>query len=73
MNSRGKSLREGKPITGEPKSTSVLLDTRAFSYYDVTQPRRNAATGGFAILAGGSSVDIRHQGKYSLAPGQENH
>ena len=57
---------------GESKQVSVLLDRRAFSYYDVTKHDWNAAPGDFAVLVGGSSADIRLQGKYSLTPGQEN-
>lgn len=57
---------------GESRTITVLLDTRAFSYYDVTKHDWNAAPGDFAILVGGSSADIRLQGKYSLGPGQEN-
>jgi hypothetical protein len=57
---------------GESKSVTVLLDRRAFSYFDVTSHDWNAAPGDFAILVGSSSMDIRLQGKYSLGSGQEN-
>jgi beta-glucosidase len=52
---------------GESKEITVLLDRRAFSYYDVAQHGWNAAPGDFVILVGSSSADIRLQGKYSLA------
>ena len=58
---------------GETKQLTVLLDRRAFSYYDVSRHDWYAAPGEFAILVGSSSVDIKLQGKYSLGPGGENH
>ena len=57
---------------GESKQVTVLLDRRAFSYYDVARQGWNAAPGEFGILVGSSSADIRLQGKYSLAP-EEQH
>jgi beta-glucosidase len=57
---------------GESKQITVLLDRRAFSYYDVAQHGWNAAPGDFVILVGSSSADIRLQGKYSLVP-EEQH
>jgi beta-glucosidase len=57
---------------GETKQLTVLLDRRAFSYYDVAKHDWNAAPGEFGMLVGSSSIDIRLQGKYSLAPGEEN-
>ncbi|HEX4543580.1 MAG TPA: fibronectin type III-like domain-contianing protein [Candidatus Acidoferrum sp.] len=54
-------------------SPSVLLDPRAFSYYDLAEYDWDAATGEFGILVGTSSTDIRFRGKYSFAPGQGNH
>lgn len=56
---------------GETKQLSILLDRRAFSYYDVTQHDWNTAPGEFGILVGSSSADIHLHSKYSLAPGQE--
>jgi beta-glucosidase len=56
---------------GEQKEVTVLLDRRAFSYYDVPHHAWRAEPGDFAILVGGSSTDIQLQGKFSLAPGQE--
>jgi beta-glucosidase len=58
---------------GQAKPVTLLLDRRAFSYYDVARHDWTAAPGEFAILVGSSSADIRLQGKYSLAPGQETH
>jgi beta-glucosidase len=57
---------------GETKQLTVLLDRRAFSYYDVAKHDWTAAPGDFSILVGDSSVDIKLQGKYSLSPGEEN-
>jgi len=60
------------PFDKEWNVGAVLLDTRAFSYYDVAQHDGNTAPGDFSIPAGGSSVDIQVQGTYFLNPGQEN-
>jgi beta-glucosidase len=57
---------------GESKQLTVLLDDRAFSYYDVAKHDWSAAPGEFGILVGGSSVDIKLQGKYALVSGEEN-
>ena len=57
---------------GETKPVTVLLDRRAFSYYDVAKHDWNAAPGEFGILVGSSSADIKLQGKFSLGPGEEN-
>jgi beta-glucosidase len=57
---------------GESKQITVLLDRRAFSYYDVQKHGWTAAPGDFSILVGASSVDIKLQGKYSLVPGEES-
>jgi beta-glucosidase len=59
-------------LSGETKQLSVLLDRHSFSYYDVAKHDWDAAPGEFGILVGSSSTDIRLQGKYALAPGQEN-
>jgi len=53
---------------GESKELRIFLDRRAFSYYDVARHDWTAAPGGFSILVGSSSADIRLQGKFSLAP-----
>lgn len=57
---------------GETKQLGILLNRRAFSYYDVAQHGWKTAPGEFGILVGSSSGDIKLQGKYSLASGQEN-
>ena len=57
---------------GETRQVTVTLDRRAFSYYDVKKHDWNAEPGEFAILVGSSSAEIKLQGKYALAPGQEN-
>jgi beta-glucosidase len=59
-------------LPGETKQLSVLLDRRSFSYYDVAKQDWQAAPGEFGILVGSSSAEIRLQGRYLLAPGQEN-
>lgn len=56
---------------GEQKEVTILLDRRAFSYYDVAKHAWHAEPGEFAILVGSSSADIQLQGRFSLAPGQE--
>src|SRR5215469_6003323 len=55
---------------GEQKEVTILLDRRAFSYYDVANHGWRAQPGDFAILIGSSSADIRLQGTFSLAAGQ---
>lgn len=57
---------------GEAKQITVLLDRRAFSYFDAAKHNWNSAPGEFGILVGSSSVDIKLQGKYSLGPGEEH-
>ncbi len=51
---------------GESKRVTLTLDRRAFSYYDVNKKDWTADAGDFTILVGGSSDDIRLQGKYTL-------
>jgi len=55
---------------GEQKEVTILLDRRAFSYYDVANHGWRAEPGDFAILVGSSSADIQLRGTFSLAPGQ---
>jgi beta-glucosidase len=57
---------------GETKQISILLDRRAFSYYDTAKHDWNATPGEFGILVGSSSVDIKLQGKYALVSGDEH-
>jgi beta-glucosidase len=54
---------------GESKDVTVLLDQRAFSYYDVSHHAWTAMPGDFAILVGGSSAEILLKGKYSFGAG----
>jgi beta-glucosidase len=58
---------------GEAKQLTILLDRRAFSYYDVNRHGWSAAPDQFGILVGASSIDIKLQGQYSLVPGEESH
>jgi beta-glucosidase len=57
---------------GESKQITVLLDRRAFSYYDAGKHDWAIAPGEFGILVGSSSADIRLQGKNVLGPESEN-
>jgi len=57
---------------GESKQLTVLLDRRAFAFYNSSKHDWDVAPGDFVILVGSSSVDIKLQGKYSLQFGQEN-
>lgn len=52
---------------GESKQATLLLDRRAFSYFDVSKHDWHAEPGDFAILIGSSSADIRLQGIFKLA------
>jgi beta-glucosidase len=51
---------------GETKTVSVVLDVRAFSYYDVDKKRWKADPGGFEILVGSSSEKIELTHRYDL-------
>ena len=48
---------------GETKQVTVVLDRRAFSYYDVTGQQWTVAPGDFDIYVGRSSVQIELTGK----------
>jgi beta-glucosidase len=50
----------------ESKRVTVMLDRRAFSYFDVKKTDWTADPGDFAILVGGSSAKIELKGKVSL-------
>jgi beta-glucosidase len=52
---------------GEIKKVSLTLDQSAFAYYDVDKKGWIAEKGGYKILIGSSSRDIRLDGKFSLA------
>jgi beta-glucosidase len=51
---------------GEAKRVTLMLDRRAFSFYDVKKRDWNAEAGDFSILVGAASDDIRLQGKFTL-------
>jgi beta-glucosidase len=51
---------------GESKRVTLKLDRRAFSFYDVKKLDWIAEPGDFRILVGGSSDNIRLQGKFTL-------
>jgi beta-glucosidase len=51
---------------GETKKVSVLLDSRAFAYYDVAAKQWHAEPGAFDVLVGRSSQQIELQGKLTL-------
>ena len=53
---------------GETRRMTLLLDRRAFSFYDVKKSDWNAEPGEFSILVGGSSDDIRLRDKFTLTP-----
>lgn len=55
---------------GEEKDVTLLLDRRAFSYYDVSQRAWVLESGNFEILVGASSGDIRLSGALALASEQ---
>jgi beta-glucosidase len=52
---------------GEKQKVSVTLDQSAFAFYDVNKKGWVAEKGGYKILIGSSSRDIRLNGKFSLA------
>jgi len=52
---------------GEKQKVSITLDQSAFAYYDVDKKGWVAEKGGYKILVGSSSRDIRLNGKFSLA------
>lgn len=51
---------------GETRRVTLTLDRRAFSFYDVNKKNWSAEPGGFAILVGGSSDNIRLRSKFTL-------
>jgi beta-glucosidase len=54
---------------GETKRASVVLDGRAFSYYDVADKRWRAEPGEFDVYVGRSSAQIELRGKLRLPAG----
>jgi beta-glucosidase len=61
-----KGLAKVQLLPGETKNVSVVLDKRAFSYYDVAQEQWRAEPGEFDVLVGHSSEQIVLRGKLSL-------
>ena len=51
---------------GETKKVSVILDKRAFSYFDVNSKNWRAEAGDYDILVGRSSAEILLKGKANL-------
>ncbi|MBZ5527356.1 MAG: glycoside hydrolase family 3 C-terminal domain-containing protein [Acidobacteriia bacterium] len=51
---------------GETRRVSILLDRRAFSYYDVQAHRWTAAPGDFDLYIGSSAAQIELTGKFTL-------
>lgn len=51
---------------GETKKVSVILDSRALSYYDVSAKQWRADPGAFDVLVGRSSEQIELRGKLTL-------
>ena len=51
---------------GETKKVSVILDSRALSYYDVDAKQWRADPGDFDVLVGRSSEQIELRGKLTL-------
>src|SRR4030095_8445919 len=52
---------------GETKRVSVILDSRALSYYDVNAKQWRAEPGEFNVFVGRSSEQIELRGKLTLA------
>jgi beta-glucosidase len=52
---------------GETKQVTLLLDRRAFSFFDLMKHDWHAEPGDFAILVGSSSFDIKLRGNFKLA------
>jgi beta-glucosidase len=52
---------------GEVRKVSVILDSRALSYYDVNAKQWRAEPGDFPVLVGRSSEQIELRGKLTLA------
>ncbi|MGN0468034.1 MAG: glycoside hydrolase family 3 C-terminal domain-containing protein [Acutalibacteraceae bacterium] len=57
---------------GEEKTVEIMLDKRAFAYYNVKIGDWHVESGEFDILVGASSRDIRLEGKVTVTSTQEN-
>jgi len=51
---------------GETRRVTLMLERRAFSFYDVQKKDWSAEPGDFTILVGGSSDNIQLRGKFTL-------
>jgi len=51
---------------GESKHVTIMLDRRAFSFYDLKERDWSAEPGDFTILVGGSSDKIQLESKFAL-------
>jgi beta-glucosidase len=51
---------------GETRHVSIMLDRRAFAFYDVNRKDWNAESGDFSVLVGASSDDVRLRGTFTL-------
>jgi beta-glucosidase len=51
---------------GETRRVTLMLERRAFSFYDVQKKGWSAEPGDFTILVGGSSDNIQLRGKFTL-------
>jgi len=52
---------------GQTTRVTLILDRRAFSFYDVGKKDWNADAGEFTVLVGGSSDNVQLRGKFILA------
>jgi beta-glucosidase len=54
---------------GESRRVSVILDGRAFSYYDAAGKRWRVEPGDYGVLVGRSSEQIELRGKATVSAG----
>ena len=52
---------------GETRHVSIILDRRAFAFYDVSRKDWKAENGDYSVLVGASSEEIRLRGNFTLA------
>jgi len=65
-----KELKEFLKVSlrpGETRKASVMLNSRALSYYDIKAKQWRAEPGDFNVLVGRSSEQIELRGKLTLA------
>ena len=66
-----KELKGFAAVTLQPnesQNVKILLNPRAFSYYDQTQGKWVIQSGKYTILASSSSVDTRQQAFFEIMP-----